>query len=247
MKMSKRPNPYGPEVEPEADGSPAIPLWIGGHAFLTMPDAGFFDIRDGEGRVLRRVPLCGADAVDAAVTAASAAAATPWLAEDWLAIRAEIGALAGRYAQHLEGLLHSENGDGFDARAELLPLTEGPAGSAAVTERCAPQIVALVGLASEPLAGLASAALDLLAAGHAVILKPSVKTPSAVLAFAELATRAGLPGGRLNVVHGDEAVVQALCAHPGISRVVCIGTGETAERIRAMLAAAVRPGGASGD
>ena len=238
MKKPVRPNPFGPEVEPEADGSPAIPLWIGGHAFLTMPEAGFYDVRDEAGRVLRRVPLCAADAVDAAMAAASAAAAMPWPAADWLGIRAEIGALTQRYADHLAGLLRSECGQEFDAVAELQPLITGDKGEAGIPDRCAPQVCAVIGLAGAPLAELASAALRLLAAGHAVILKPSVKTPSAALAFAEIATRAGLPGGWLNVVHGDEAVVEALCHHPGIAAIDCAGGGEAARRIAAIAAAA---------
>lgn len=241
MKRNTGHNPFGPEVVPEAEGSPAIPLWIGGHAFLTMPAAGFYDIRNDAGRVIRRVPLCAADAVDAAMAAALAATTMPWPAADWPAIRASIGALARRYADHLAGLLRSECGAEFDAASELLPLTEGHEGESPAPDRAAPQVHAVIGVASAPLAEPATAALRLLAAGHTVILKPSVKAPSAALAFAEIATRAGLPGGWLNVVHGEEAVIEALCRHPGIAHVECLGRGEATQRVAEIMRSAGRP------
>jgi malonate-semialdehyde dehydrogenase (acetylating)/methylmalonate-semialdehyde dehydrogenase len=49
-----------------------------------------------------------------------------------------------------------------------------------------------------------------IAAGNAVIVKPSEKDPSAANFIAELWAEAGLPAGVFNVVHGDKVAVDRL-------------------------------------
>ncbi|MCF1505805.1 aldehyde dehydrogenase family protein [Afifella sp. H1R] len=64
-----------------------------------------------------------------------------------------------------------------------------------------------------------------LAAGNAVVLKPSEMTPFSTLYLAELAVRAGLPAGLFNVVVGDGATTgEALVAHPDIGKVSFTGS-----------------------
>ena len=64
-----------------------------------------------------------------------------------------------------------------------------------------------------------------LAAGNAVVLKPSEMTPWSALMLAELAVRAGLPGGLVNVVLGDGATTgNAITGHAGISKVSFTGS-----------------------
>lgn len=236
----KQPSPFGPELSPES--APAIPLWIGGHAYLTMPAGGFFDLHGADGvEVLRRVPLCGADAVEAAVGAAMRALSVDWPSDARDAVRTQFAGLAQRFAEHLEGLLRSECGTDFAATAEVaaftVQLAPAPVPPAA-TPGAKPAVLAVVGLADAPLAAIAAVALAALARGGAVILKPSVRCPSAALAFAEMATRAGLPDGRLNVVHGDDAVIDALCRHPAIDAVACAGSGDAATAVAARARAA---------
>ncbi len=55
-----------------------------------------------------------------------------------------------------------------------------------------------------------------IAAGNAVVLKPSEKDPSAANWLAAAMTEAGLPDGVLNVVHGDKEAVDALLVHPDV-------------------------------
>ena len=59
-----------------------------------------------------------------------------------------------------------------------------------------------------------------LAAGCAVVLKPSEETPLSALALAELGQRAGIPPGVFNVVTSDTAgtpdVGEELCTNPAI-------------------------------
>jgi len=76
-----------------------------------------------------------------------------------------------------------------------------------------------------------------LAAGNAMVLKPSQMTPFSVLRMAELAIEAGIPKGIFNVVQGDGRTTgDALCRHPGISKVTFTGSTRTGETIMAACA-----------
>ncbi|MET0258827.1 MAG: aldehyde dehydrogenase family protein [Methylobacterium sp.] len=64
-----------------------------------------------------------------------------------------------------------------------------------------------------------------LAAGNAVVLKPSEMTPFSTLFMAELAVRAGIPAGLVNVVLGDGPTTgAAITGHPGIAKVSFTGS-----------------------
>ena len=63
-----------------------------------------------------------------------------------------------------------------------------------------------------------------IAAGNAVILKPSEKDPSAPTKLAEWFVEAGLPDGVFNVVHGDKIAVDALLDHPDVKAVSFVGS-----------------------
>ena len=67
--------------------------------------------------------------------------------------------------------------------------------------------------------------------GNCFILKPSERDPSAVLYIAELALKAGLPAGVLNVVNGDKSAVDALLQAPDIQAVSFVGSTPIAEYI----------------
>jgi aldehyde dehydrogenase (NAD+) len=76
-----------------------------------------------------------------------------------------------------------------------------------------------------------------LAAGNAVVLKPSEMTPFSVLRLAELAIRAGIPAGIFNVVQGDGRTTgDALVRHPKISKVTFTGSTRTGAAIMAACA-----------
>ena len=68
-----------------------------------------------------------------------------------------------------------------------------------------------------------------LAAGNAVILKPSEETPLATRRMAELIE--GLPEGLLQVVYGDGEVGDALVRHPGVDMVAFTGSQETGRKV----------------
>ncbi|GMG83051.1 aldehyde dehydrogenase family protein [Paralimibaculum aggregatum] len=64
-----------------------------------------------------------------------------------------------------------------------------------------------------------------LAAGNAVVIKPSELTPFSTVRLAELAVRAGIPEGIVNVVLGDGPTTgAALTGHPGIGKVSFTGS-----------------------
>jgi malonate-semialdehyde dehydrogenase (acetylating)/methylmalonate-semialdehyde dehydrogenase len=87
-----------------------------------------------------------------------------------------------------------------------------------------------------------------IALGNCMILKPSELVPLSAGRIAELLTRAGLPAGVFNVVHGGQEVVEAICDHPNISAVSFVGSTRVAKlvyrRATANLKRALALGGA---
>ncbi|NMF96970.1 aldehyde dehydrogenase family protein [Aromatoleum toluolicum] len=75
-----------------------------------------------------------------------------------------------------------------------------------------------------------------LAAGNAVVLKPSEMTPFSIVRLAELAIAAGMPPGIFNIVQGDGRVGDALCRHPRVSKVTFTGSTRTGAAIMAACA-----------
>ena len=76
-----------------------------------------------------------------------------------------------------------------------------------------------------------------LAAGNAVVLKPSELTPYSVLRLAELAVEAGVPPGIFNIVHGDGMTTgDALTRHPLVAKMTFTGSTRTGAAIMAACA-----------
>ena len=74
-----------------------------------------------------------------------------------------------------------------------------------------------------------------LAAGCACVLKPAEQTPLSALALAELATRAGIPAGVMNIVTSLDApaIGQALCADSRIRKMTFTGSTEVGKLLEA--------------
>ncbi len=79
-----------------------------------------------------------------------------------------------------------------------------------------------------------------LAAGNAMIFKPSEETPLSATKLAEVYTEAGLPDGVFNVVQGDARVGQMLTAHPGIEKISFTGECETGKKVMAASSASLK-------
>jgi betaine-aldehyde dehydrogenase len=75
-----------------------------------------------------------------------------------------------------------------------------------------------------------------LAAGNAMVFKPSELTPLGALKLAEILTEAGLPPGVFNVVQGGGAVGAALVADPRVAKVSLTGSVPTGRRVYAAAA-----------
>jgi aldehyde dehydrogenase (NAD+) len=76
-----------------------------------------------------------------------------------------------------------------------------------------------------------------LAAGNAVVLKPSEITPFTAIRLAQLAIEAGMPPGIFNVVQGEGRTAgAALCAHPLVGKVAFTGSTATGSQIMSSCA-----------
>jgi acyl-CoA reductase-like NAD-dependent aldehyde dehydrogenase len=214
----------------------ALPLWINGHAYLTMADAFFDVVNPKTGELLRRTPLCGADIAAKAVAAAQAVL-PKWALDPDNEREAKLlpiaDALEG-YAAHFAALIVAETGkDEAAATAEVAEAVALLRAPWALT-LMAGTVVAVVNDDREPLLGLLSLAIPALLAGGVVVAKPSPKAPSAAFAFAELTARAGLPDGVFNILQGDLEAIEGLCTQPDVGRIAFVGDAALAEKVRAI-------------
>ncbi|CDZ54214.1 aldehyde dehydrogenase family protein [Neorhizobium galegae] len=76
-----------------------------------------------------------------------------------------------------------------------------------------------------------------LAAGNAVVLKPSEMTPFSTIRLAELAVRAGIPAGLINIVLGDGMTTgNAITGHPDIAKISFTGSTRAGSAIMENIA-----------
>ncbi|ORW31333.1 betaine-aldehyde dehydrogenase [Mycobacterium paraense] len=80
-----------------------------------------------------------------------------------------------------------------------------------------------------------------LAAGNAVVLKPSEVAPFAALRFGELCVAAGLPAGLVNVVPAGPEGGNALVRHPDVRKIHFTGGGATARNVLKAAATNLTP------
>ncbi|MBS0505760.1 MAG: CoA-acylating methylmalonate-semialdehyde dehydrogenase [Proteobacteria bacterium] len=77
-----------------------------------------------------------------------------------------------------------------------------------------------------------------IATGNTFVLKPSEQDPMVTMRLCELALQAGIPPGVLNVIHGGEDVVNAICDHKDIKAISFVGSTKVGTHVynRASLA-----------
>ncbi|KAJ9107745.1 hypothetical protein QFC21_001206 [Naganishia friedmannii] len=83
-------------------------------------------------------------------------------------------------------------------------------------------LTAMIPLWSLPLA---------IAAGNTLLIKPSERDPGACAILVELAHRAGVPPGVLNIVHGGVDTVNFLCDSPVINAISFVGSNVAGQHI----------------
>lgn len=155
--------------------------------------------------------------LEAAVPVATAAA-LPARAADYLAYYAG-------YADKLEG--------------RVVPIFPEAAFDYAVPEPVG--VVAALTTWNGGVSSLARKAAPAMAAGCAVIAKPSELAPFSALLLGELALQAGLPPGLLQVLPGDAATGAHLAGHPGIDKITFTGGGIAGRAVARAAAAHTTP------
>jgi betaine-aldehyde dehydrogenase len=236
------------------------PLLIGGKPVAT-PGQTFESVNSATGEINYLLSKANEAHVDAAVAAASEAAARPaWrsmLPHMRARILAAIGDLMQARSDELARLQMIENGKVWaECKAQVGSAAATFRYYAAVCETLGAEVtpsrgdylsmsayepygvVAAITPWNSPLTMEAQKVAPALAAGNAVILKPSEITPSTALALGQIALDAGLPAGLLNILTGDGATGKALVRHPGV-RMISF-TGGTASGRHIAIAAAER-------
>ncbi|MBL8997370.1 MAG: CoA-acylating methylmalonate-semialdehyde dehydrogenase [Gemmatimonadetes bacterium] len=214
-------------------------------------DVQLLDVFDpSSGEVISRVPLSQRKEVDAAVRAAKAAlpawAATP--IKERVQVFYRYKALLERDIDALAALVTEENGKiASEARAEVLKSAELTEFACSLPQIAAGEILEVsrgveCRVERFPVGVVASitpfnfpnmvpnwSIPNALALGNTMVLKPSELVPLSAGRIAELLKEAGLPAGVLQVVHGGQEAVEAICDHPDIAAVSFVGSTKVAK------------------
>jgi malonate-semialdehyde dehydrogenase (acetylating)/methylmalonate-semialdehyde dehydrogenase len=205
-----------------------------------------------DGTLLSTVPMSGASDLNAAVAAAKAA--WPTWSQTTIKERVQVffryKMLLEKNLKELAELIQEENGKIYsEAVAEIeksIELSEFAAslpqlvtgevlevskGVECRTEHVPVGVVASIVPFNFPAMVPNWTIPNALALGNCMIIKPSEKVPLTVGRLAALLTEAGLPKGVFNIVHGDAAMVDAICDHPGIDAVSFVGSTKVAKLV----------------
>ncbi|WP_331373659.1 betaine-aldehyde dehydrogenase [Sinorhizobium chiapasense] len=79
-----------------------------------------------------------------------------------------------------------------------------------------------------------------LAAGNAMVFKPSENTPLGALKIAEILVEAGLPKGLYNVIQGDRGTGPLLVNHPDVAKVSLTGSVPTGRQVAGAAASELK-------
>lgn len=242
------------------------PMLIGGELIGgSGAQPALVSINPATGQENHRVAAAGAAELELAVAAAThAAQAAPWrqmLPPQRAGLLHRVGELMLRDADALARLQMLENGKVW---SECVAQVKSAAATfryyAAVCETLGSEltpargnylsmtlhepygVVAAITPWNSPMTMEAQKVAPALAAGNAVILKPSEVTPSTALELGRIALEAGLPAGLLNVLPGTGAGIgAALVAHPGVKMVSFTGGTASGRRIAEVAASKLMP------
>ena len=94
-------------------------------------------------------------------------------------------------------------------------------------------VVAAITAWNTPTLFIGSKIAPALAAGNAVVIKPSELAPLPAYMFSRAVAEAGLPAGLINVIYGGAQTGEALVRHPDVDLITFTGGTATGERIAA--------------
>jgi len=235
-----------------------------GERFLTAGSAGVIThVNPATGRPQAEVPLAGPTEVHEAVAAAKAASQVwrrtpPAQRRDVLLKLAQLIAehatefgrlatlengtaqkIAFRGAMQAEAWTRYYAGWADKLEGQLLSTTPGER-----LDYTLPEPYGVIGIIitwNGPLISLGMKAAPALAAGNAVVIKPAEFTPFCAGLFGELALKAGVPPGVINIVPGSVQAGEALVAHPDVAKISFTGGPVAARRIMAAAAEQLKP------
>jgi betaine-aldehyde dehydrogenase len=229
-----------------------------------MPENGprFTDINPATGEVLCEVASADAALIDEAVAAAREAQ------KQWIALpAAERGRCLNRVAAILRERKHElarlevldtgkpiqeapeadigSAADCFEFFAGLTQIVHGehmPFGESAFayTRREPLGVCAGIGAWNYPIQIASWKTAPALAAGNAMVFKPSELTPVTAIELAKIVEEAGAPKGLMNVVLGKGDVGAAMANHPGIAKISLTGSVPTGKRVMAAAAGTLK-------
>lgn len=223
---------------------------------------GTFDVIDpATGQTVATEACCDAATVNRAVESSAAAfAGAAWQATAPSARGRMLLKLADLVESHAEELIELELQDVGKPISQLrggeIPLTAAIiryyAGAADKIEGCVKTaeggsfalttyepygVVAGILPWNYPLVNAALKVAPAIAAGNAIVLKPSIETPLSTVAFARICSEAGTPPGIVNAVLGSGSQVgNPLVSHPAVKKVSFTGSTAVGQAIQKLAA-----------
>ena len=243
---------------------PEVHLHIGGEARTSGSGGVHHHVYPATGEIQGAVPLAGPDDVDAAVRAAYAAypAWRAWRPSERARVLRRLGELMERDADEIARLSVLDNGMTAGMSQPLVGImaswtsyyagwadkVEGRVTSFPANQRelaySMPEPYGVVGIIltwNGPVVSVGMKLIPALAAGNAVVMKPSELTPYATEHVMRLVREAGIPDGVVNLVLGGPETGDALVRHPLVQKVSFTGGTATARRILATCAEFLKP------
>jgi len=234
------------------NGSQKVHNYVNGK-FVESMSTDFLPVMNPSiGKQIASVPLSTAADVDEAVRSA-AGAFTAWSAtpiKERVQVFYRYKTLLEKHANSLRDLVHEENGKTIgEAMAEIEKSIEVTEFACSMPQIAAGEILEVsrgveCRVDRYPVGVVASITPfnfpnmvpnwtipNALVLGNTMVLKPSEQVPLSSIRIADLLKEAGLPDGVFNVVHGGQAVVEAICDHPGIAAITFVGSTRVAKLV----------------
>ncbi|SFC07135.1 betaine aldehyde dehydrogenase [Marinospirillum celere] len=240
---------------------PRYQNYVNGRLFANATGEAFPVINPGTGEVIYEMEVADTKVQEAAIESAKAGfahwSAMTGIERSRILLRAvallrerndQLAAVevrdTGKPLQEAEVVDVVTGADAIEFFAGLAPSIEGNqqdlGGDFYYTRREPLGICAGIGAWNYPLQIACWKAAPALAAGNAMIFKPSEETPLGALKLAEIFTEAGVPAGVFNVVQGDGQVGAWLTQNPEIAKVSFTGEVGTGKKVMAAAASSLK-------